>query len=170
MRKLLLITIAAFLSFSVQAQKEKKIYESDIFSIQYPSNWSLDDVKGTQAIFVSKAPLTSDTDIFAENVNIITQNLKGMGVTLDQYVQFNESQLTSIPNGKMFSSERETRDGRQYHTLIFRGTMNNLDLKIRQVYAIKDEIAYVVTFTTLEDEFDQLKKVGAEILSSFKLK
>ena len=170
MRKILLLTVVASLSFTIDAQSEKKIFENDIFSIQYPTNWNIEDTAGTQAIFVAKAPLTSDSDIFAENVNIITQNLKGMGITLDQYVEFNEGQLGSIPNSKMFSSTRETRDGRQYHTLVFRGTMSGLDLKVIQVYAIKNEIAYVVTFTTVENEFDRLKKIGAEILKTFKLK
>lgn len=162
--------VVTFTSFTLQAQKEKKIYETDVFSIQYPTDWTLETETGTQAVFAIKGPLTSDADMFAENVNLITQNLKGMGVTLDQYVQFNESQLKTIPNAKMFSSERETRDGAQYHTLVFRGTMSNMELKVRQVYTLKNETAYVLTFTTLEKEFSQFEKVGSEIVKSFKVK
>lgn len=170
MKNLLVVLAFLLLNSFINAQEEKKIYENDIFSIQYPTNWNLEETEGTQAQFIVKGPLTSDKDIFAENVNVITQDLKGMGVTLDQYVDFNKSQLTTIPNGEMLSSTRKNRDGNDYHTLIFKGTMNSYNLKIMQLYAIKNEVAYVLTFTVMEDEYAQFEKLGKQILNSFKLK
>lgn len=152
------------------AQTEKKIYDTENFSIKYPLSWNIGDTKGTQAMFVAKSPLTSKADLFAENVNLITQNLKGNNITLDQYVAFNESQLKTIPQGKIFLSKRETRNGKDYHILVFSGIMSQLDLKAIQVYAIKNEIAYVLTFTTKRNEFNEWKDIGFEIMKSFNLK
>lgn len=170
MKKITTLLIVLLVGFSSYAQKESKIYETKDYEIKYPANWTLQTETGTQALFAIKAPLTSEKDIFAENVNLITQNLKGTGVTLDQYVEFNENQLKTIPNGKLFSSERQVRDGREYHTLVFKGTLSNLELKVRQLYSIKDETGYILTFTSLENEYEDLEEIGKEIIDTFKLK
>ena len=170
MKKLILITMVFFLAFTVKAQNENKTYETDDFSIQYPITWDLQTDMEAPAIFAVRAPATSDEDIFAENVNLITQNLKGYNMNLDQYIELNEGQIKTISNSQLFSSKRKKSDGGEYHVLEFKGSMSGMDLKVIQLYAIKNEIAYILTFTTMENEFEELRKIGTKILESFKLK
>lgn len=170
MKKILIVTIVFFLTFTVKAQNEKKVYETDIFSIKYPVEWELTTETDNQALFYIKSPLDSDTDEFSENINLITQNLEGMKISLDFYVKENIKGIATIPNGKVLSNKREKRGNEEYHILVFKGRMNNLDLKIQQVYAIKNEVAYILTFTTTEEKYEQFEEIGTEILNSFKLK
>jgi hypothetical protein len=170
MKKLLIITILLLMTLSVQGQDVKKIYNTVDFSIQFPLNWKLVTQINPQAVFVITSPITSDDNKFAENVNLITQNLKGMDMDLETYINLNKEAIVTIPNAEIFESKKEKREGKEYHILIFKGNMDNMDLKVRQLYAIKNEVAYVLTFTVLEKEFTKHEKIGAEILDSFKLK
>lgn len=170
MKKNITFLIVLLVGLYSYAQEEIKIYEDKDYEIKYPSNWTLETETGTEATFAIKAPLSSDKDSFVENVNLITQDLKGMGITLDKYVKYNESQIKTISNGELFYSKKDTRDGREYHTLVFKGTINNLELKARQLYSVKNEMGYVLTFTTLENEYEDLEEIGKEIIDTFKLK
>ena len=41
---------------------------------------------------------------------------------------------------------------------------------MRQLYSIQNEMGYVLTFTTLENEYEDLEEIGKEIIDTFKLK
>jgi len=170
MRKLLLVGFLTFLSFSTYAQSEKKIYETDDFTVQYPASWNLETKLDAPLVFVVKALPTSDEDTFAENVNLITQNLKGANLSLDNYVKLNRDQLATLSNSELISNLTDKRGARNYHTLIFSADINNMELKLIQLYTIKNEVAYILTFTSLRNEFSQLEEVGKQIIKSFKLK
>lgn len=170
MKKRTLFTILGFLTFILSAQNKYETYSTDKFSIEYPLNWELSTVTGTQALFTISSPLESENDSFAENINLITQNLKGFEMTLDKYVKLNKEELSTIPDGEMFSSKRLKKGTQEYHLIVFKGRMSNLNLKVQQLYAIKEETAYILTFTATYETYEQYHKIGEDILNSFTLK
>lgn len=170
MRKFVLGLTLFLLSITINAQSDNKSYETDEFVIKYPNSWSLKSNEISQPILTINAPLTSDQDMFSENINIITQDLSTVEVTLQQYFDYNLSQLNQIENGELISKTKYSDDKNEYHKIIFKGTMNNYDLAIIQVYALKNKKAYVVTFTSLTSEFAKLKNLGNKLVTSFKLK
>lgn len=141
------------------------------YTISYPSDWRIDTSKvmGSDAFFFS--PKDNDTDKFSENVNVIMQDLKGMNIDLDRFVEISEGQIkTLITDGQLLESKRLSADGKEYHRLLYTARQGIYNLKTLQYYFVADEKAFVVTLVTEADKYEKYEKLGAKILNSFKLK
>lgn len=161
---LVLFTLLCF------GQNKFETYETEVFKIQYPMNWSLQTSNDFGASFAISSPLLNSEDKFSENVNLIVQNLKGQNVSLDQYVNISKNQLKSLPKCQFIESKRFSKENLEYHSIIFKAFLQERKLKIQQMYLIKNNFAYVLTFTALEKDYDMYKNTSKKVLNSFKLK
>lgn len=140
------------------------------FSIKYPTDWRLDTSRlmGTELLLFS--PLEGEGDLFTENVNVLIQDLSGQNIDLQQYRKITESQLAVYAN----------KDGVQESVIVKTGSsecyivhytmrQGELNLNIESICFIKNEKAFLVTFTTEIDKYEKFKELGESILSSFKL-
>ena len=167
MKNTFIIVIVLILSTNLYSQTE--VYETDIFSIAYPVNWKLNtSIQG--ALFAITSPLVTKEDKFSENVNLIIQDLSGMNIHLDKYVTLSEKQLLLIPKGEISESKRVENKDYEYHKIVFKGFLENRNLKGKQVYIIRNEKAYVLTYTGVGNDYKLYEKYANEILNSFKLK
>lgn len=172
MKQLTTYILIFFIAFSISAQDgENKTYTKDNYSISYPSDWKLDTSGIGGSLFAISSPLTSSDDGFSENVNLLTQSLKGYGFDLDKYASLNKEQIAQgIPGSKILEDKRVKKEDYEYHMIVISAFMQGRDLKLKQWYIIKDEKAYVLTFTAMKDEYDDFIKTGDQILNSFKIK
>jgi len=137
------------------------------FTIQYPDSFDLDSSghAGTKLIFYSKQ--TSSMDLFLENINLLTEDLTGQNITLDQYVELSEGQITGmIQEAEIKDSKRIKFGDTEYHRLVFTGTQGQLKLKWLQHLRIEDGTAYVLTFTAEHSQFDKYVIAGEKIMQS----
>lgn len=138
------------------------------FSVQYPSGWTLNESGALGTTFILSSPKESDEDKFNENVTLIIQDLKGMGMDLDKYTKISEEQVnTLITNSKLIESTRIKDAGTEYHKIIYNGDQGIYRLAYEQYYWVKNERAYVLTFVTEQNKFDEYKAIGEQILNSF---
>lgn len=145
------------------------ILDQPDFGISYPKSWTPDQTgkMGTAFVLFSEQ-INSD---FRNNVNLIVQNLNGLGYDLDKYVTLSEEQIkTMIGNSQIIESKRIKSATDEFQEVIFTGEQGILHLKWRQRYWVKGEKAFVLTFTASQATYDQYKQVGGKILESFKLK
>ena len=167
MKNTFIIVITLLLSTNLYSQTE--VYETDVFSIEYPVNWKLNtSVQG--ALFAITSPLVTKEDKFSENVNLIIQDLSGMNIDLDKYVTLSKKQLLLIPKGEISESKRVKNKDYEYHKIAFKGFLENRNLKGKQMYIIRNEKAYVLTYTGVGNDYMLYEKYANEILNSFKLK
>lgn len=162
------VLCAAFVGFG---QGLTEVHETDHYKIKYPNNWTLfeDDDLG-EAIHVV-APKSGKEDTFTENVSVIIQELAGYNITLDDYVKLAEKQITeTVENSAILSSQRFVAGSIQSHKIIYKGRIQGIDLKLIRYYQMKNEKAYILTYTALESDFEQHKLFGQQILNSFRLK
>ncbi len=155
----------------IEIEKGWKAISENNYSIQYPETWDLDKsgMMGMSFILLSKQ--TSATDMFRENVNLLIQDLKAQQINLDKYVEISEGQIkTLITNSNITESKRQNENGSEYQKVIYTGEQGNYKLKFEQYYWIKDEKAYVLTFTCAIDQFETYQTIGEKILNSFRLK
>ena len=141
------------------------------YSLQYPSTWSTDTSKqlGTDLFIFS--PKEPDTDKFRENVNVMVQDLKGLNITLDKYIEISEGQIkTLLTDASIIESKRLIQGNKEYHKLIFTGKQGIFKLKSEQYCFLVNEKAFVITLTIEENQYDKYIKNGEAILKSFKLK
>jgi hypothetical protein len=74
-----------------------------------------------------------------------------------------------LTDGKVFESSI-VKGEREYFKAIYAMTQGKFRLKITSVCFIKNNKAYLATFTTEIEKYDLYKKEGEEILNSFSLK
>ncbi|MEL7064078.1 MAG: hypothetical protein AAFP00_10105 [Bacteroidota bacterium] len=143
----------------------------DQYAITYPSDWEADTSGQLGTRFFIFSPLDNESDAFRENVNLVIQDLTGYDMDLDQYAEISEGQIqTAITEGQIISSERKEKDGQAYHQMIYTGKQGIFDLKFEQYYWVKDNQAFVLTFTCEEKAFDAYQATGEKMLGSFTFK
>ncbi len=138
------------------------------YSITYPSELRLDESGRNGTEFFLFTEKTNAGDDFTESINLIIQDLKKMNIDLNKFVEITEGQVRDA--GKLISSERITTKGNQeYQKLVYELKMGDKVLKIFQYDFVKDEKAYVLTFSSKSSEFDNYSKEMIKIMNTFKL-
>ncbi|MEM7163677.1 MAG: hypothetical protein AAF487_14710 [Bacteroidota bacterium] len=157
-------------SFSAQTEQWKKLDDSN-YSIEYPESWELNQSQQMGTRFILLSPLQNQEDKFQENINLIIQDLSGLEIDLDKYVEISEGQFMSLMNkAVILESDRMRAREREFHKIIYSGDQGQFKLKFEQYYWIIDEQAYVLTFTCESETFEEYRDKGEKILDSFRFK
>jgi hypothetical protein len=159
------------ISFGQIKENNWKTINENTYSVQYPDNWELNSEKSMGTSFILFTQQTSTDDKFRENVNLIIQNLEGYNLNLDDYVSISEEQINKmVTNGKIIESKRLFKNNSEFQKVIFTGDQGIFNLKFIQYYFIKDEKAFVLTFTSEVTQYEKYKLISDKILASFILK
>ena len=115
-------------------------------------------------------------DGFSTNVNVI--RTQGAGVGLDAQVRGERALLEEgrIPGSEteptpargLTPVERTSLSGEPARAYEFERSHGERTLKLRQLIAIHDGTVYVITLTTLPDEFDQERETVASVVDSWR--
>lgn len=165
-----IILVLSLNSFGQIKETNWKTINESTYSIQYPDNWELNTEKSMGTSFIIFSEQTSSEDKFRENINLIIQNLEGYNLNLDDYVAISEEQISKmVTNGKIIDSKRSNKNNTEFQKVIFTGKQGLFQLKFVQYYFIKDEKAYVLTFTCEEIQYEKYIFITDQILDSFLL-
>ncbi|WP_338770101.1 hypothetical protein WAF17_11245 [Bernardetia sp. ABR2-2B] len=159
--------IFQFVSCQSSVEKTTKGINKDGYTISYPSHLKLDESGQMGTKFLLFTEKTGLDDDFVENINLVIQDLEA-DFGLDEFVKLSESQIKD--NGKLISSEGIKDKNSEFHKMILSANVNNSDLKFIQYCFVKDNKAYVLTFTAKEDEFEKYAVEMEEIMQTFELK
>ena len=172
MNKLLFVfLLIPTLLFSQTNNITLKTHADKDFSIKYPSNWELNSEGKMTTSFVLFAPLESAQDKFKENINLIIQDLSGYNIDLDAYTAISEQQLKkAVVNFKLIESKQIKNEKDTYHHIIYEGEQAGFKLHFQQQYRVKNNKAYVLTFTAELQSVKRFSEVATKILNSFQLK
>lgn len=163
-------TVAAIREHTA-SDKNWKTYSKTDFSVHYPPGWQLDETGQMGTTFIVLSKTESAKDKFRENINLIIQDLSNHNLDLEGYTDLSKKQIMSMfadANLQEVSSKR--RHGLNYSKLIYSGTQNGFALKFVQYYWVEKKKAYVLTFTSEQNEFANYWNNTAEkIMDSFVL-
>ena len=153
-------------------QNDWKTLEQSNYVIQYPDDGFELNISGQMGMsFILFSKQNTPNGTFRENINLLIQDLKGLNISLDDFVNVSENQIkTLITDGKLIESKRFIKDNSEFHELIYTGKQGLFNLKWKQYFTIKSEKAYVLTLTTRVEQFDNYISVGTKIMDSFKVK
>lgn len=141
------------------------------FSISYPKTWTVDRSGQNGTSFYLFSPFLSSNDVFQENVNLIIQDVKGYGITLDSYTAFSIDDIgKSVQNSQILENIRKSAHGLSYHKMVYTGEINGFKLTFMQYYWAENEKVYLLTFTSEPDQFSKYLPVADRILNSFVIK
>jgi len=172
MKKLLFIfLLIPTILFSQTNNITLKTHADKEFSIKYPSNWELNSEGKMTTSFILFAPLESAQDKFKENINLIIQDLSGYTIDLEAYTAISEQQLkNAVVNFKLVESKQIKNEKDTYHHIIYEGEQAGFKLHFHQQYRVKNNKAYVLTFTAELQSVKRFSEVATKILNSFQLK
>lgn len=161
-------SIIFFLTILTAQSQEMKLLSEEHYSISYPSDWQLDQSDQlTEFYLFSK--LEGNGDSFNENINLISQNLSGVKIDLDEYTRITVNQIRHYFKDEVLKAvKRKNVDGENFTEVIYSGKMEDVKLRILQYNYLKDGKAYVLTFTAEEDKFDAYKDVVYKTFNSFR--
>jgi hypothetical protein len=157
-----------FLISAFSYSQELKTVKTSDYEISYPTKLRFDDSKIYNSEFVILTEKEGENDEFIENINLLIQNLKGYKIDLNQYVKISEGQVNK--NGELIESKRVNLNNSEIHILNYKANLNGNDLKFYQYLLIKNEKAFVLTYTAEIDKFDIFFPEIIKIFNSFSLK
>ena len=167
---LLTTLLVCFFGYS-QTGSKKNIYRTDSYTIQYPNYWLIDSSKILGPDLGLFSPLEDEKDKFAENVNVLIQDLTGQNIDLEKYKSITENQLENLATDvKVFESKIIKTDNDRFYKTAYAMTQGRFTLRITSICFIRDDKAYLATFTSESDKYDSYKAIGEKILNAFSLK
>lgn len=136
------------------------------FSISYPANWQVkSDMPKAELLVCS--PFDGPNDTFADNFNLMKQELHSNSIDLMLYDSISKDQIYNTL-GKDAILESKIEPDRS--CVVYKGELDGEKLKWKQFYFVKNETAYILTYTAEEKTFDKYSDIAESIFNSFKLK
>jgi serine/threonine-protein kinase len=138
--------------------------------ISYPPTWkTLENYAGS--IVAVYAPPDSPDDQFAENLNIVCEDISSFPeLTLEHYSEKGKEILAKmLTNFSLIKSESTTISNINARTLTFTARQGIYRLKFKQTSLIANKRAYVITFSAEEKRFAKYENTGASIINSFRI-
>ncbi|MGB7883806.1 MAG: PsbP-related protein [Nitrososphaeraceae archaeon] len=136
------------------------------FTFEYPPRWSV------QESVTLASPPQSSFDMNPEVINIQTEKLPSE-MTLADYTESGINQLTSLPrqNFTILNSSPTTLAGIPAHTITHTFTEGGIDQKLMQIWTLDNstDTAYIITYGSRVDEFDDGLSALEQVTNSFTL-
>jgi hypothetical protein len=140
-----------------------KLYENPTYGIQiqYPSDWGRLDLSFLQnSADIDFYPL-SDTSL-AKNVKLQVNNLPFHNMTLEEYTNTQINPAEEI----LLESNTTTLADIPGYKIVF---TNVAGLKTMQVWTIKDDKAYIITYVAKEEDYENDLQIAQKMIDSFEI-
>ncbi|MBI4170245.1 MAG: DcrB-related protein [Candidatus Aenigmarchaeota archaeon] len=137
--------------------------------MQYPASWTVNEnAEGIVVAFVS--PLEDKNDIFRDSVNVVMNDLSEQKLTMEDYTEFALQQLArTFPDALITEANDITLDGNPARKIVYTFQGQYGKLQVMQAWTIKDDLAYVITYTAQEEKFSAYRGTAEKMAASFKI-
>jgi eukaryotic-like serine/threonine-protein kinase len=144
-------------------------YENSSFGmkIKYPETWSRQDTENpvTSEVVTFLPPKQSQTDTFTEKLTLSVADFAG---TLEESTKFfNEDINKHLPEAKIIEQTATTLSHKPARKIIFSGKDGEKSLKTLQIWTLKGDKAYLLTYTANIDDYDKFIQCANEMIKSF---
>lgn len=137
------------------------------YSISYPQSWELSQNPKKGIEFILFTSLESEKDKFKENINLVIQDLTGRDLGLKAYSEISEAQIKNYLINAQILENKLIKKEVEYQKIIYAGKLGDFQLKFEQYYFVIDKMAYILTFTSEETNFEKYKEEAEKILNTF---
>jgi|GEM_PF-2079789 len=171
--KNIILILSVFFVLQSCAQNDLVVHKSNEgFSLSYSNkDWIFE---ASNDIFLLFTTNQTNAD-FKTNINILVQDLSMQPMSLNEYNQLTLSQIEQATGENNIEYERDiTVSGNPAKELTYhipqdinRG--NSIALKIKQVYLLKNNKAYLITYTAKMEDFATFLSSANEVFETFKV-
>jgi serine/threonine-protein kinase len=135
------------------------------FTMKYPETWTQ---KSGVNLIAFLSPRENEKDSFQENVNLLLQDLSQQKINLAQYTELTKQQIIDNFGPSAIVSTKPTMfAGQQSEEFIYNMNYQGRQLKIRQYWFIKNNLAYLFTYTAEPSQYSKYESLAMEIINSF---
>ncbi len=168
----LTVTVGGWYLVKQQAIKPEitlSLYENPNqgFRIDYPDTWSAqnrDDFFATGVVFFS--PLEDDSDQFKERVSILIENLAN-DTSLTQYTEQSLAEIKRLSDPDVDEAQKINLGENKGRQIVYSGEENGRPVQRMQTWLVKDNQAYVITYTAKPDSYDKYLPTVEKMIESF---
>lgn len=145
-----------------EVNTKEYVNEQYSFKTRYPKDWTVNTT--FQGVIVTFMCPDSSSG-FTPNLNIVINgNLPGIN-TLDDLTAAAKSELSAaIENFQEIEMGDFSINGYDGKYIFYKGTVSGMDLVWAQVYSLNDGVAYIITYTADEANFEKYLE-DAEIIA-----
>ncbi len=168
----LLATLALlFLGITAFAQAKSnqlKTHNGHGYIIKYPATWEVDATGKSGPDLFLFSPIVNDGDGFRANVNVQIQDLGAKPIDLAAYAKMFNDQLKNAVGGQMLESTTTKIAGKDRLKMVYTMTQGAYKLKVMAHCYIKNNKAYLITYSASQTKYEKLKPAAEQMLNSFK--
>ena len=139
------------------------------FQVKYPQLWSKqnrNDFFTEGILFLS--PLENNADRFPESVSILVENLS-QDTSLAEYTKQSVAEIKQLSVLNVREAWSATLGGHPARQIVYSGSENGTSVQRMQTWTIKNNRAYVVTYTAQPESYNSYLPTVEEIMKSLKL-
>lgn len=142
---------------------------ADGIRIKYPAGWVKEELQSpSRTLFYS--PPESESDTFSEQVNILIDDRFTQPITLDEYEELILDQLKYFfTDYNIISTGETTLANNPALEMVYTATQEKSTAKILQVFTIKNNKVYVITFVSEPREYSDYFGTAQEMINSFEI-
>jgi eukaryotic-like serine/threonine-protein kinase len=158
-----------FICMSAGFAQHSKVYKNKAlgYQLEYPADFTVKTI-GSATVFSSMAE--DRAFAFSPSVNVVAVDLGEAPADLAEfYKQSKDALERSLVTVKFLEDKKEKLAGISAYRLVYVSRQKKADFKFMQVMCIRNNRAYVVTYTALQEQYDKFLKTAQAIIKSFQL-
>lgn len=167
-------TIIAFLFILLPRNNRLETYNNTVYgiSIKYPQHWQKtgtpDRITGNLVKFT--LPKQGDADTYLENLNLIILDLPETRRELEQFTKFYLNEIEqSYQNTKIIEESKTQLATQSAYQVIYTFEEDKINVKRLQVWTVKDNKAYLITYTADIAKYSEYLSTVQTMINSFKI-
>ena len=139
--------------------------------MKYPDTWNKQEESNaiTKEIVQFISPKESDTDGFQELVIVSAEPTKDL--TLDEFTKLSKQEIPKLDkNTKITEEGASTLAGKNGYKVVYRAKEGNLELKKMEVWTMKNNKAYSITYVAEAGKYEQFLPIVDKVIKSLEVK
>lgn len=165
--------IFGFTSHASSTDTAFSIYENSTYGIKmkYPKTWMIQYIGDifTGELVKILAPQTSGATTYQAGVTVEIVNLK-QPMSLDEYTNLSVNEITQfLPQARIEESDATTLAEIPAQKVVYSGKEEQHNVKRMAVWTLKNNKAYIITYTAEISKYDEFLKTAQEIINSLKI-
>ncbi|MDF0552442.1 serine/threonine-protein kinase [Kamptonema sp. UHCC 0994] len=141
------------------------------FRMKYPEKWEMKESQGyfDPNIVTFRAPKKNDSDIYPEDIIVTIDDLSSKPMSLDEYTKISITQIKEIKDTKVLEDSSAMLANTKAHKVIFTTREEDKNIKKMQVWTVKNNRAYTITYTANKDEYSNYLKSAETVINSLEI-
>ncbi len=169
------VVISVFISNFISKPENLLIYKSYDnpnykIKIKYPETWSIQNLENpvTGEVVTFLSPKQSQANKFQENLTIkVLENYSG---TLNQSTDLFKTEINKhVSEAKIIDQGSTILANKAANQLVYTGKNEGNSLKNLQVWTLKGDRVYIITYTAAIDDYDQFMQTAEGMIKSFEI-